>query len=426
MIMNEWTLQSSYPIVFVDGPPSSSNSNNVTISQVSYNNGSDSSKWVVPLRILTEGDISTQNLWLLPLNTLTIPHNQSQWIILNNEAMGYYRVVYDERLIDSLFRQLTSNHERIPASSRSQLFDDYFTLAFNTDFVNLETALTLSKYLEKETKYSVWVPVFKHMKTPLKYFDGLPMSQSMQAYWYPRVEAVITSIGIQQGKTEAGLSVLFRTELLNFACMLDMDFCIQYAQELFSEWLADPSQNRIPLDLRTLIYCTALKNGSAEVFEFAYQQFDDESDEKLKLQILNGLICRESLADLARLLKEVIITQSLDQNDAVNILASLASKPSGREALIAFIDENADVMIDFFDGPLTMAAIVYEMSTYYCTVEQLQSFQIFLLRHSDIFMDPEVSWIVDLSLDTIRNNIQWMENFGQRISDWFLNNSNTY
>ncbi|ODM96172.1 Aminopeptidase N [Orchesella cincta] len=423
MIMDKWTLESGFPIILVNGSSPSSNSSDVTISQVYYN-GSSSSEWVVPLRILQEDVNSTQHLWLVPPNALTFQYNPNNWILLNSEATGYYRVVYDEQLSFHLLRQLESSHERIPTGSRSQLFDDYLTLAFNTDFVELEAALAFTKYLAKETKYSVWIPVLKHMNTYMKYFIGLLNLDALQVYWYPRVEAVITFIGIQQGNAEAGLSVIFRADLLDFACMLDMKFCVQYANQLFAEWSENPSQNNIPLDLRTLVYCTALRNGTSQIFDFAYKQFQDESDEKLKSQILNGLICSESLSDLARLLNEVIITPISDRNQAVSILATLASKPSGREALIHFIDENSDTMIDFFNGPLTIAAIVYEMSTYYCTVEQLNSFQAFLTRHSDIFMDPEVSWVVDLALETVRMNIQWVETYGQRMLTWFLNNSN--
>lgn len=50
--------------------------------------------------------------------------------MVNQDATGYYRVLYDDDLTSLIRDQLETNASVISPLSRSQLLDDYFTLVF--------------------------------------------------------------------------------------------------------------------------------------------------------------------------------------------------------------------------------------------------------------------------------------------------------
>ena len=55
--------------------------------------------------------------------------DESTWIVINPEMASYIRVLYDERNLKLIARQLMRNYTVIPPVTRAQLIDDAFTLA---------------------------------------------------------------------------------------------------------------------------------------------------------------------------------------------------------------------------------------------------------------------------------------------------------
>jgi hypothetical protein len=69
--------------------------------------------------------------WLSPETIIkSYMHNTSKWIMVNQDATGYYRVLYDEALTSKIITQLETDASIITPLSRSQLIDDYFILAY--------------------------------------------------------------------------------------------------------------------------------------------------------------------------------------------------------------------------------------------------------------------------------------------------------
>jgi hypothetical protein len=91
--------------------------------------------WYVPITIVTEDKPMLINnipeFWLSPEPIIkSYIHNTSKWIMVNQDATGYYRVLYDEALTFKIVSQLESDATIITPLSRSQLIDNYFTFAY--------------------------------------------------------------------------------------------------------------------------------------------------------------------------------------------------------------------------------------------------------------------------------------------------------
>ncbi|EDS27417.1 protease m1 zinc metalloprotease [Culex quinquefasciatus] len=133
-VLKSWTEQSGYPVLHV----SRGNNLQVTLSQERYllkTVDVTGSTWIVPYNFATSRnpnfDTTTDTRWLLTNSTVLPPEGWSSadWIIINKQQTGYYRVNYDERLWNLIIMQLQRNSTIINNINRAQLIDDSLNLA---------------------------------------------------------------------------------------------------------------------------------------------------------------------------------------------------------------------------------------------------------------------------------------------------------
>ena len=156
-IMNSWTRQPSYPIVRCTRIANG----RIRLSQMPHPgllDGNHAQLWWIPLA-MTDGkqpDFSPDGMfprvWLSPgIPTMEIPYfppgkDENTWILINPEMSSYIRVLYDERNLKLIARQLMRNYTVIPPVTRTQLIDDAFTLAM-MQHIDYNVVLKLISYL---------------------------------------------------------------------------------------------------------------------------------------------------------------------------------------------------------------------------------------------------------------------------------------
>ena len=105
----------------------------------------------------------------------------SDWLILNNQQSGYYRVNYDAQNWRLITQQLMStNFNIIHRTNRAQLIDDAFTLA-RSGVIDYGIALNLSEYLGAETDF---IPLYSFYQA-LEFLE--PHLQHLQNVFFYRV-----------------------------------------------------------------------------------------------------------------------------------------------------------------------------------------------------------------------------------------------
>lgn len=88
------------------------------------------------------------------LATITVPADQ-QWVKLNRDQVGFYRVNYDLEEWKRLSAALLSNNNQFSISDRGHLLNDAFSLA-EASQLDYDVALNLTPYLQSETDYVPW------------------------------------------------------------------------------------------------------------------------------------------------------------------------------------------------------------------------------------------------------------------------------
>ena len=164
-IMDTWTLQKGYPVVYLDTKYSTDNETIISIKQnwfllnnLNKTNETNKYKWYIPFTYTTSNELNfnfeSKPIWLKPndsLITITINNtDKDQWIIGNIKHSGFYRVNYDESNWNLLIKQLINDHNKIDVINRAQLIDDSFNLG-RAGLIDQTLFIKITSYLTNES-----------------------------------------------------------------------------------------------------------------------------------------------------------------------------------------------------------------------------------------------------------------------------------
>lgn len=175
--MKTWTQQKGFPIVTVTRNYLTGTFNLSQERYTAFNlSAADSSIWWIPINYASTATRNTFNEttpmnWFttksLEINSINIQSND--WLILNKQQTGYYRVLYDNQNYNLIANELRQGDlTRIHLSSRAQIIDDALEFA-KTDRLNYTIVFDILKYLERELEYVPWQAAV----TGLTYIDRM-------------------------------------------------------------------------------------------------------------------------------------------------------------------------------------------------------------------------------------------------------------
>lgn len=171
-IMDAWTTKMGFPVVNV--------TRNYTTKQIEFAQSRftfiapnqwksldikyDDSLWWIPLSYTTSNEADFENTkpkdWIRGTVKLAKEFENitdNEWIIVNIQGTGYYRVNYDVTNWQLLVNYLQDplNYSKIASTNRAQIIDDALTLA-RAGKLDYRIALNLTRYLSNESEYVPW------------------------------------------------------------------------------------------------------------------------------------------------------------------------------------------------------------------------------------------------------------------------------
>lgn len=239
-VMDSWTLQPGYPVVMAkkDG-------DSVVITQQRFmfpTAKNETSSWYVPITYVTsEGSVKQR--WLTPdMKELVLENvlKGNNWMYLNVNRTGYYRVHYDY----DLTLMLTRHYQIFPEVTRAQIIDDALHLA-RAQVASYDIPLTfLMRMAGQERDVLSWMAASKG----LEYLDQMMMRESAYDGYKTVMKHILKPaynvIGFDEKDDESHIQLLQRAQIVKFACDFGYDRCTNSAQLLFREWMRTPLQNR--------------------------------------------------------------------------------------------------------------------------------------------------------------------------------------
>lgn len=332
-----WTEQVGYPVVNItlsaDGKSFSLRQERFLLKEKSIDTTSDRSlTYVIPITYTASNvrDFGTTNSqFYLPASTGTssvILSTKADWVMANIQQVGYYRVFYDKNTMHGIHHALSaSNHSGIIENNRAQFVDDLLTFS-RAGFINYNETLKVLEFIENDSSYISWTSALNGLSTlAVRLGAEAKDKEYFNKYIRLTTDKIFKKLGFQEASNDKVLDIYNRNKILSWACKYGNTDCIKEAKQLFTDLRVNGKS--INPNIRSAVYCTAMRTASEEDFDFLFKKWQKEtiSTEQTLLVSVMGCVSdaklvtkyyNKILTDIRRQDRSSAITSLYSENDS--------------------------------------------------------------------------------------------------------------
>ncbi|XP_071650930.1 aminopeptidase N-like [Temnothorax longispinosus] len=420
-VMNTWIGQKGYPLVTVTRDQ---HTGKTKITQEYYqpykkmsirkntNNADSANRWWIPINFATriDPDFSTTlaTHWLSPEGEeLVIDDIDLQdWIIVNIQQTGFYRVNYDTTNWLKIADYLDSeNYTKIHVLNRAQIINDAIYLMF-TDKLDPRIFMDVTKYLKRETSYVVWNSLFKILGDATKYFIYNGGGKLLKPYVLDLMNNIVETV-MQFHPNEDYFTKLARNSIFENACAFDHPACLHNTYNQLIDYLENPTvfTNRTSFQEKRLTFCNGIKQANETIWNKLLYMYTNMSEPTL--------YCLGRSKNRTIIEKFLNMTISEDspfaKNDIHRVIDSVLNGDFPNiDVVLDFVVNHWDTLITRVDDPMDL---LYDISWNVVSRKQVQKLRALLDK-----LGMEVPQIVKFQeqnmelTETIVNKIRlWLE-----------------
>ncbi|XP_040198386.1 aminopeptidase N-like [Rana temporaria] len=424
-IMDTWVLQMGFPAVKIDTTRGLLEQNHFLLDPETVPNRPPSPFnyiWKVPLSYLkSNGQNGT--FWLNQVtdndNIFNIP--QSEWILVNIDVTGYYRVNYDDRNWDNLLNQLNTDQSKIPLINRAQIIDDAFNLA-RAKHISTTRALDTTKFLIKEVEYMPWQAALSSLSYFVQMFDRTEVYGPMKSYMVKQVGPLFQHFKNKTNdwtqRPEALMEQYNEINSVSTACTYGITECEDLAVAQFKAWHTSGINNIHP-NLRTSIYCNAIAKGGIDEWNFLWEQFKNTTNAQEADKLRAGLACSKEPWILNQLLK-FSLDGTIRKQDAISTVSSVANNVVGQTLAWDFVRANWKTFAEYFGSTISsfgnlITTVTRRFSTDY-DLQQLEQFK----KDNEADGFGTAARAMEQAIEKTKANIKWVNENKQIVQQWFI------
>lgn len=338
-LMHSWEDQPGYPMITVQLL-----NNNLVFSQRRYP-GSAGEIYSVPITLATKTDANfnrkTPTVWLKDqVDVFTqseLNFRAGDWIILNIQQVGYYRVNYDTNIWHAIINQLIENHSVINPINRAVLQDEIYLALTDSSLshVNVSDCLNILSYFGGEDEPIAWSKANSLLNLLNDRLFGTSEYESFLEFLREITAPHLSEIGYEAIDYEPSKRTSLRSSTKSWNCLaLDDDCLNNELAKLLQFFSAGISAS--------FDYCHALRNVDGEVYAAIVNGVTRNSAYPTRTNYLNNLGCSLDRDNLRRFLQTVLDpTNNLSATERQNVLTNTIRRSVlALETTIEFIDEN--------------------------------------------------------------------------------------
>uniref|UniRef100_W5LNK3 Aminopeptidase n=1 Tax=Astyanax mexicanus TaxID=7994 RepID=W5LNK3_ASTMX len=422
-IMDRWVLQMGFPVVTVNTATGQLTQEHFLLDPESVVERPSpfNYSWFVPIQWIKNG--AEQNIyWLLEKQDLNdaMRTTGDEWVVLNLNVSGYYRVNYDEANWNRLLTTLQTSPESIPVLNRVQLIDDAFNLA-RANRILTTLALRTTLYLSAETEYMPWKSALDNLDYYYLMFDRSEVYGYLQAYIGQQVEPLFKHFQeitdnwtkIPDGHTDQYNQV----NAIRMACSTGLENCTELVKGWFSEWMNNPSVNPIEPNLRSTVYCSAIAAGGAKEWDFAWNMFLSSTIAIEADKLRAALACSTTPWLLNRYL-EYTLTSNIRKQDATSTIIYIANNVVGQPLAWDFVRANwAYIFREYGGGSFSFSNLINGVTKRFSTEFELKQLEQFRDDNNDIGFGSG-TLAIQQSIERTRANIKWLSQNRNDVMEW--------
>ncbi|KAL1506799.1 hypothetical protein ABEB36_006093 [Hypothenemus hampei] len=409
-IMDTWTEQAGFPVLNVS-PDYSRNILKIVQKRFLTNNPSpgDRSLWWLPISFTTslshDLESTKPTFWMRGDKEIVEEIGPiGEWYLLNLNQTGYYIVNYDEHN----WRQLIDNLMELPPIIWAQLISDAMDLA-KANQLDYDIPLRLIAKMGLNDKSIMFVPTsvaFRKLKFLGDILYDTPVygifEEFHKAIFKHAYDIVDFNDNIDHYFTQR-----IRQIVLEFACSNSESRCVHQSRSLFRNWMS--SGKTVLPNLRSVVYCTAIKEGSDVDWNFAYERYLHTTSPTEKNILLDSLGCTR----LKWLLSSISI------QDADRVFESVARNKEGTQIAFDFIRKHWDQMLSQYgDGFNILGKMIQSLAVHLNTEFQLEELERF--RDSIKANISTTSRAFESAIEQVRGNVKWMKKNYAQVEDWLI------
>ncbi|XP_011643082.1 membrane alanyl aminopeptidase-like [Pogonomyrmex barbatus] len=422
-VLDSWAGQRGYPLVTVtrDEIPGK-----IKITQEYFepnekmlfknSNSTDTAnkKWWVPINFATRTNPNFSSTsvthWLSPeAEELIIDDIDPQdWIIINIQQIGFYRVNYDTMNWLKIADYLNSeNYTKIHVLNRAQIINNAIYLMLE-DKLDPRIFMNIMKYLRRETDYTVWSSVFKVLQAATNIFTYNGGGELLKMYVLDLMNNIIRTIGIQSRPNDDYFTKMTRYEMLHHVCGFDHPTCLHEAHTQLIAYLENSTfAKRISFYEKKWIFCNGVKLANETIWNKVLYMYTNK--------IESTLYCLGYSKNLTIIEKYLNMTISDDspiaKNDVFRVIYSVLSADFPNvDMMMDFIVNHWNKLTIIFDHPIEL---LNDITWNIISRKQIQKIKALLSK-----LGMEVPQIITMR----EQNIEKMETIVNKIHVWLEKN----
>nr|CAD7599193.1 unnamed protein product [Timema genevievae] len=232
------------------------------------------------------------------------------------------------------------------------------------------------------------------------------------------MESARQSLGLTEDPSDDHVTKLHRNQILTRECNYGVQSCIDMATSEFTNLMNNPDNYLVNPDLKTVVYCNALRYGGEEEWNFLWNRYLTHNVNTEQVLILGVLGCtrNETLAH-GYLAKTINSDSSIRTQDLSTVSSSVYNNPYGVDFAISFLSQNYRQMIYFNNSTSTVTSLISNIAGVLSTQAQLNELRSFITNNS-AELGTSVTATALNSLQTAQNNLDWLAEHGTTITNW--------
>ncbi|XP_020706338.2 endoplasmic reticulum aminopeptidase 2-like isoform X4 [Athalia rosae] len=421
-IMDTWTQQMGYPLITINRKGNTIYATQKRLLLSPSDNETDllepkspfNYKWYVPLSYYTDIEPRVaNNVWMnLTDVSFEIPASV-EWIKVNVNQTGFYRVTYSEEMWTSIITTLHNNHTVFSPADRANLIDDAFTLC-RAGVLNATIPLELSLYLLNERNFVPWATATQHLESWSKRMSETLGFKKYITFMKTLLGPVTTHVGWNDTGTHS--TRLLRDNVLQSALTVNIESVVKPAKALFDSWMNKGT--RIPPNLRDIVYTAGIRYGGEKEWDHCWDVYKKTQIPSERRILLKALGASMDPWILQRYLLSSLEREEIKPQDVEAVLSVVANNPEGRFLTWRHLKAYWPKLQSMFgNGTFTMGGLISVVTSHFCTEYDYQEV-------SEYFKKVDVGSgqrALDQSLETIKLNIHWVRENAETINQWLHN-----
>ncbi|KAH6761337.1 aminopeptidase M1 [Perilla frutescens var. frutescens] len=405
-LMNSWTKQQGYPVVSVKVKGQSLEFEQ---SRFLFSGSHGDGQWIVPIT-LCGGSYDARKSFLLEAKSETLDVKEflsassgHQWIKVNVDQTGFYRVKYDEDLSARLRNAIERKY--LSTCDRNGILDDYYSLSMACQ-QSLTSLLALMGAYREEPEYTVLSNLISVASKVAKIVvDSSPeLVDDVKLFFINLFQNSAERLGWDPKQGESHLDSMLRGELLTALASFGHEATLEEANRRFRIFLDDRNTPVLPPDLRRAVYVAVMRSvnkSNKSGYDYLLKIYRETDLSQEKTRILGALgSCRDPEVILEFL--NFLLSSEVRSQDVV---FGLSVSSESREIAWTWLKEKWDHLTKTYGAGFLITRFISAVVSPFSSYEKAAEVEEFFGSR----MKPYIARTLKQSIERVHINAAWVK-----------------